>query len=143
MQILWVENDYFYFQNLKLGLHKKTEIFLSGDLLLARDRSYPWSRPSPRPILVTILEESEKKLGLGQKTKKKSIIYIQKQNGRQAHMGPIIYFIKGRWEDFLFVRYSLIWIHVPIEEFLLKKVPLRPLLNEVNDWTHNKYDKYI
>ena len=66
---------YFYFQNLKLGLHKKTEIFLSGDLLLARDRSYPWSRPSPRPILVTILEESEKKLGLGQKTKKKSIIY--------------------------------------------------------------------
>lgn len=113
MQIPWVENDYFYFQNLKLGLHKKTEIFLSGDLLLARDRSYPWSRPSPRPILVTILEESEKRLGLGQKTKK-NLLYIQKQNGRQAHMGPIIYFIKDRWEDFLFVRYSFIWIHVPM-----------------------------
>ena len=77
-------------------MHKKTEIFLSGDLLLARDRSYPWSRPSPRPILVTILEESEKRLGLGQKTKK-NLLYIQKQNGRQAHMGPIIYFIKGTY----------------------------------------------
>ena len=29
-----------------------------------------------------------------------------------------------------------------IEEFLLKKVPLRHLLNKVNDWTHKKYDKY-